>query len=69
LNDPDAGTTTSMYDAFGNLLREVTAGGDTTTFAYNGLGRITHKSDVGSGIKYGLGAAGPHTHTWVETIA
>lgn len=53
IDDPDAGTITSLYDAFGQLLRQINANDDTTTYQYDKLGRMTQLSDARGDVKYG----------------
>ena len=43
LTDPDAGTTTYKYNAFGELVRQTDARNIVNTWHYDGLGRITDK--------------------------
>ena len=55
LADPDADTLRYDYDAFGNLVRQVDARGDTTTLQYDLIGRVTQKR---------LSGLGGETHIW-----
>ena len=43
ITDPDAGTITSTYNGFSELEAEIDARGDTTSYQYDKLGRITQK--------------------------
>ncbi|HXS64559.1 MAG TPA: DUF6531 domain-containing protein [Streptosporangiaceae bacterium] len=43
--NPDGDTTTSTYDANGNLLTTTDALGNKTTYAYNGLNQVLTKTD------------------------
>ncbi len=52
ISDPDAGTITSMYDAFGQLLRQINAKNDTTTYQYDVAGRTTKLTDARGDIFY-----------------
>ncbi len=52
ITDPDAGTITSLYDAFGQLLQQINAKNDTTTYQYDDIGRITKTSDTRGDINY-----------------
>ena len=54
---------TFLYDGL-NRLTSYTVGGTTKTVAYDALGNITHKSDVGS-YSYGQNGAGPHAATTI----
>lgn len=49
LQDPDAGTTTYEYDAFGKMTKQVDARGDTLKLCYDKLGRIVLKQYIDSG--------------------
>ena len=55
LADPDADTIRYTYNAFGNLVRQVDARGDTTAMQYDRLGRVTQKR---------LSGQASETHTW-----
>jgi RHS repeat-associated protein len=46
--DPDAGTITSVYNAYGELTQQTDANGNITSFTYDQLGRITQKSYSGA---------------------
>jgi len=52
IDDPDAGSTYSLYDAFGQLVRQITARDDTSTFIYDALGRTTKATDERGDIFY-----------------
>ncbi|MCK5137880.1 MAG: hypothetical protein KAR19_18990, partial [Bacteroidales bacterium] len=52
ITDPDAGTITSLYDAFGQLLRQINAKDDTTTYLYDAVGRTTRLTDARGDIFY-----------------
>ena len=52
ISDPDAGTITTVYDAFGNLVMQINAKGDTTIFEYDDLNRLTESEDVRGKISY-----------------
>ena len=47
LTDPDAGTVTSTYNAWGELLTHTDGKGDATTTAYDNLGRIVAREYSG----------------------
>ena len=55
LADPDADTTHYAYNAFGELVRQVDARGDTTTLQYDLIGRVTQKR---------LSGPAGETHIW-----
>ncbi|MBR6132139.1 MAG: VCBS repeat-containing protein [Bacteroidales bacterium] len=55
LADPDADTTRYAYNAFGELVRQVDARGDTTTLQYDLIGRVTQKR---------LSGPAGETHIW-----
>ncbi len=48
-SDPDAGTSTSTYDANGNLLSSTDARGKTTSYAWDADGRKTAEYDTTAG--------------------
>ena len=48
LQDPDAGTTVYDYNAFGELVRQVNAKGDTLKMSYDKLGRVVQKQYIDS---------------------
>ena len=52
ITDLDAGTITSLYDAFGNLLQQVSAKDDTSNFVYDDLGRVSRSTDTRGDIFY-----------------
>jgi RHS repeat-associated protein len=47
ITDPDAGTITSAYDAWGRLAKQTDARGVTTSFSYDLLDRLTRKEYSG----------------------
>jgi YD repeat-containing protein len=49
LMDPDIGTTTTEYNAFGEVVRRVDANGQDTRFRFDGLGRLTRRTDIAAG--------------------
>ena len=55
LADPDADTTHYAYNAFGELVRQSDARGDTTTLQYDLIGRVTQKR---------LSGPAGETHIW-----
>lgn len=50
LKDPDYGTTTSKYDAYGRLLSQTTPKGDSTSYSYDILNRLTRQIDHAENI-------------------
>ncbi len=55
------------YDQLNRLIKSQVIGGDTVTLAYDELGNILNKSDVGSYF-YGTNGAGPHAVTTISGI-
>ena len=51
ITDPDAGLIQSTYNGFGELVAQIDARGDTTTYEYDKLGRITKKRFAAPGEK------------------
>lgn len=49
IDDPDAGTITNTYNHYGELVSEVDASQNTTTYSYDILGRLAQKTISGSG--------------------
>ncbi len=61
LVDPDAGTTTGSYNAWGELLTQTDGKGDVTTMSYDNQGRVVSKS-------YSLGGnSDTYTYTYGST--
>lgn len=59
VTDPDGHTTTSSYDADGNLLSSTDALGNTTSYVYNALDEVTSETDPdGMLVTYSYDAAG-----------
>jgi RHS repeat-associated protein len=57
--NPDGDTTTSTYDANGNLLTSTDPLGKTTTYTYNSLNEVTSKEDpLGNTTTYGYDGDG-----------
>ena len=52
ISDPDAGTVLTLYDGFGNLLRQINAKNDTSTFVYDRLGRTIQSTDSRGSLNY-----------------
>lgn len=52
ISDPDAGTITTLYDAFGQVVLQVDAGGDSVSFEYDHLGRMIQSSNNRGPITY-----------------
>ncbi len=48
MNDPDMGSWTYVYDKSGNLTSQTDAKGQTINFNYDGLNRLTQKTDFNS---------------------
>ena len=59
LNDPDYGTTTCEYNAFNEMVKQVSPKQDETTFCYDALGRTIRRTE--SGKKSGL----HHITQWI----
>ena len=62
MSDPDMGPWIYQYDANGNLTSQTDAKGQTITFAYDSLNRVTQKTYVGS-------TATPVIYTYDETFS
>ncbi len=52
ISDPDAGTITSLYDGFGQLVRQISAKGDTSTYVYDDIGRASISNDQRGNLYY-----------------
>lgn len=46
--DPDAGTITNVYNAFGEMISQTDANGNVFTYQYDKLGRVTGKNNLAS---------------------
>ncbi len=57
ITDPDAGTTTSLYNNWNELTRQINGKGDTTLLTYDGIGRVASK-------RYTHGNSSP-TYTYI----
>jgi len=63
LTSPDTGITQNTYDEAGNLTKRILAGGQTVSFSYDAVDRITSvsASDFSTNFEYDSGAVGQLT--------